>query len=181
MQFINSRPDVVRSVNQRWLLAHWNTLRASSSLPVWKDVETDELRAMSANLAFFDVFESDGEARFLTRFRGVRLDEAFGHAGEGKILNDMLPPSYRDAALAIYRQVLVTQLPVYTIADTRDRNGRIVHFERLLLPFSRDGIEIDRILASLEAVSPEGAFEHRAILTSAQKPPAFALCVTIQH
>jgi hypothetical protein len=51
----------------------------------------------------------------------------------------------------------------------------------LLLPFGRDGAAVDRILASLETVSPEGAFEHRDILKSAKKPPAFALCTTIQH
>jgi len=178
MQFINSRPDVVRSINQRWLLSHWNALRASSRLPAWQEVETSELAAMSANLAFFDVVESGGEARFFTRYRGARLDEAFGDVGQGKFLDENLPPLYREAALTTYRQVLVTQLPVYTIADARDRNGRIVHLERLLLPFSRDGAEIDRILASLEIVSPEGAFDNRDIMTA--KPPSFALCATIQ-
>jgi hypothetical protein len=181
MQFINSRPDVVRSINQRWLLSHWNALRASSRLPAWRDVETSELAAMSANLAFFDVIEQDGEVRYLTRYRGSHIDEAFGHSGQGKYLDQILPPLYREAALTTYRQVLVTQLPVYTISDSRDRNGRIVHFERLLLPFSRDGVEIDRILASLEIVSPEGAFENRDIMNAAPKPPSFALCATIQH
>jgi len=181
MQFINSRPDVVRSINQRWLLSHWNALRASARLPVWRHVETQELAAMSANLAFFDVIESGGETRFFTRFRGGRIDEAFGDTGQGKFLDENLPPLYREPVLTTYRQVLVTHLPVYTIADARDRDGRIVHFERLLLPFSRDGVEIDRILASLEIVSPEGAFDNRDIIHAAPKPPSFALCATIQH
>jgi hypothetical protein len=181
MQFINSRPDVVRSINQRWLLAHWNALRASSRLPAWRDLETSELAAMSANLSFFDVIESGGEARFLSRYRGARIAEAFGDIGTARYLDEILAPAYREAALTTYRQVLVTQLPVYTISDTRDRDGRIVHFERLLLPFSRDGVEIDRILASLETVSPEGAFENRGIMTATPKPPSFALCATIQH
>ena len=40
----------------------------------------------------------------------------------------------------------------------RDPAGRIVHHERLLLPFSHGGAEVDRILASIEAASPEGPF-----------------------
>lgn len=181
MQFINSRPDVVRSINQRWLLTFWSKLRTATRLPVWTDVEMSSLSAMSGNLAFFDVVEAKGEARFLIRFRGTRLDEAFGRAGQGKFLDEVLPPAYRDAALTTYRQVLASRLPVYTIVDMRDRHDRIVHFERLLLPFSRDGVEIDRILGSFEAVSPEGAFENRGLLQAAHKPPAFALCATIQH
>jgi hypothetical protein len=65
--------------------------------------------------------------------------------------------------------------------DVIRSDGRIVHFERLLLPFSRGGVAVDRILASLETVSPEGAFDNRDILKSSPKPPAFALCATIQH
>lgn len=181
MEFTSSQPDVVRSINQGWLLVYWNRLRGAAHLPAWHGLETKELAAMSASLCFFDVTENDGKARFLSRYRGTHIDEAFGNPGQGKFLDEILPPSYREAALATYRQVLVTQLPVYTIADLRDRNGRIVHYERLLLPFGRDGTVVDRILASLETVSPEGAFENRDIMISAPKPPAFALCTTIQH
>ena len=181
MQFISSRPDVIRSINQCWLLSYWNRLRGTTRMPLWQGLETEELTAMSASLAFFDVIESGGEVRFQSRWRGERINEAFGNPGRGKFLDEILPASYRAAALSTYRQVLATQLPVYTIADLRDRNGRIVHYERLLLPFSRDGVAVDRILASLETVSPEGEFDNRDIMISASKPPAFALCTTIQH
>jgi hypothetical protein len=181
MQFVNSRPDVVRSINQRWLLSLWNKLRASAPVPFWKNVQTSEFATLSADLALLEVVASESETRFLVRFRGQRIANAFGPAGQGKFLDEVLPPLYRDDALETYRQVLVTLLPVYTITDMRDRDGRIVHFERLLLPFSRDGVAIDRILTSIEAVSPEGAFENRGILQSAPRRPAFALCATIQH
>ena len=78
------------------------------------------------------------------------------------------------------RHVLASRLPVYTVADMRDPGGRIVHYERLLLPFGQNGIEVDRILASLETVSPEGAFENRGLMNAPPRPPAFALCTTIQ-
>ena len=136
---------------------------------------------MLENLCVFDAIERDGKVRFQSHYRGARIDEAFGNPGQGKFLDEILPAAYREAALSTYRQVLVTQLPVYTIADLRDRNGRIVHYERLLLPFTRGGVEVERILASLETVSPEGEFDNRAIIVSAPRPPAFALCTTIQH
>jgi hypothetical protein len=179
MQFISSRPDVVRSVSQRWLLSYWNRLRGTGKLPKWQGFEPDELAGMAENLSFQDVVGSDGDARFLIRFHGRRISEAFGSVCQGKFLDEVLPPRYRDGALSTYHRVLATNLPVYTIADMRDRDERIVHYERLLLPFSRDGVAIDRILASLETVSPEGVFDNTEIMMS--KPPTFALCTTIQH
>ncbi len=181
MEFMSSRPDVIRSINQRWLLSYWNRLRGSIRIPLWVELEAKELPSIVDSLAFFDVIESAAGPRFRIRFRGQRLDEGFGHAGRDKFLDEVLPASYRQAALTTYHQVLTTGLPVYTIADLRDRDDRIVHYERLLLPFSRDGEAVERILASLETISPEGAFDHRDILNTGRKPPAFALCTTIQH
>ena len=71
------------------------------------------------------------------------------------------------------------KLPVYTVVDTHDRDGRLVYYERLLLPFSRNGIDVDRILASLETVSPEGAFENRNIFKAPTTAPTYSLCATI--
>jgi hypothetical protein len=181
MQFTSSQPDVVRSINQRRLLSYWDRLRAEHPLPVWQGFEAEELASVADSLSFQDVIGTDGDARFLIRYHGKRISEAYGATCQGKFLDEILPLQYRTAALSTYHQVLVTKLPVYTIADTRDQRGRIVHYERLLLPFSRDGAAIDRILASLETVSPEGAFDHRNLFKAAPGPPAFALCTTIKH
>ncbi len=181
MEFVSSRPDVIRSINQRWLLSKWNEMRVSSPLPPWRGMETKELAALANGLYFCDVVEQAGQPRFLTRYRGKLIQEAFGDIGERRYLDEILPALYRETALAAYMQVLVMRLPVYTIAEMNDRDCRVVHFERLLLPFSRDASKIDRILASIEAVSPDGAFDNRDLVKSAPKPPAFALCTTIRH
>ncbi len=77
--------------------------------------------------------------------------------------------------------MLSTRGPVYTVSDMRDPAGRIVHHERLLLPFSHGGAAVDRILASIEAASPEGPFEMRDLMKSPIRPPVIALCATIQY
>ena len=70
--------------------------------------------------------------------------------------------------------------PVYTIQDVADRQGRLVHHERLLLPFSRDGESVERILTSFEFVCPDGAFESRALMASQAVPPTLRLSATIE-
>ena len=82
---------------------------------------------------------------------------------------------------AAYRHVAGTAQPVYTVAQTRDRAGKPVDFERLLLPFSRDGAETDRILSALEWVSIEGGFESRELLRSQAVAPAYSICATIER
>jgi hypothetical protein len=180
MHFMNSHPDVVRSASQRRLLSYWDRQRGTIPLPMWEGFEAEELVAVAESVSFQDVIGDEGDVRFLIRYHGKRIAEAYGSFCQGKFLDEILPPQYREAALSTYYQVLATKLPVYTISDTQDRDGCIVHYERLLLPFSEDGDAIDRILASLETTSPEGVFDNRDVLKSLPKPAGFALCTTIQ-
>ncbi|HWF94221.1 MAG TPA: PAS domain-containing protein [Xanthobacteraceae bacterium] len=181
MEFALSPPDVVRSINQSWLLKRWMRLRASSQLPPWDGLAADELAGISDNLAYADVLNRDDTVRFLIRFAGIRIAEYVGARcdGQGRFLDEALPPAYRDAALSTFHEALAAREPVYTVADMRDRGGRIVHFERLLLPFGRDGTSVDRILVSIEAVSPEGVFDGLNLIMAPAAPPAFAFCAII--
>jgi hypothetical protein len=182
VEYVVSPPDIVRSINQLWLLKHWIRARGAGRLPPSQSLTAEELADISANLLFTDVVNG-GAARFLIRCSGPRIMEYFGAScstgGQGKFLDEVLPAGYRDAALATFHEALAARAPVYTIADMRDRDGRIVLFERLLLPFGRDGTAVDRIIASIEAVSPEGVFDGHHLMTGPSLPPAFAFCTII--
>jgi hypothetical protein len=136
---------------------------------------------VSGNLLSADVVPAAGGTRFLVRSCGARILEFLGldrpTPGQGRFIDEALPPAYRNAALSTFREAVAAREPVYTVADMRDGGGRIVHFERLLLPCGQDGTSVDRVLASIEAVSPEGAFESRDLM--AASPPAFAFCAVI--
>lgn len=182
MEYMLSPPDIVRSSNQRILLDYWHTLRADRALPVWCKVRTDKLAISHEDLSYTSVVGKDSARRFQITFHGTRVAEAYGRMNcVGKFLDDILPPAYSAAALSTYHQVVEGRQPVYTVSDMRDPAGRIVHYERLLLPFGIGGPDVERILASLETSSPEGAFEHRSLMTTSARPPAFALCTTIQY
>ena len=141
MHFMNSRPDVVRSISQRWLLSYWDRLRG-----VRRTADVARVRSRGARRHGGEpVVPGRGRERRRRSFldpisRSSESPKPYGSVCQGRFLDEILPPRYREAALSTYHRVLVTRLPVYTIADTRDRDGRIVHYERLLLPFSRDGV-----------------------------------------
>jgi hypothetical protein len=182
MEFIQSGPDIVRSDHQRWLLDYWASRRRAESLPVWRGLDAGDITIPFDNLAWMEVVDVNGDPRFLMRFHGAQLSEALGPIeGLGKFIDDFLPASYLGAAIKTYRKVLSSRGPVYTVSDMRDPTGRIVHHERLLLPFTQGGGAVDRILASIEAASPEGPFQIRDLMKSPIRPPVIALCTTIQY
>jgi len=180
MEFPIGRPDFVRAINQRWLLKFWNRHRGANRVPQWQAVVAENLSAMSGNLSFLDVGYADDGARFMIRFNGATIGQAYGSADcRGKYLDEIMAPSCHDAGLAAYKQTVNDGCPIYTIQDISDRDGRLVHFERLLLPFAADGQIVDRILASFEFVCLDGAFDIRDLMRMQSAPSTLKLAATI--
>jgi hypothetical protein len=98
----------------------------------------------------------------------------------GRYLDEVIPAMNHGTGIAPYFQVLKTGCPIYTIHDVTDRNGRLIHFERLLLPFSHDGKSIDRILAAFEFICEDGAFDSDALIKMKTELPALRLSATIE-
>jgi len=181
---MQSGPEIVRSGHQRWLLGYWASQLGPGSLPSGRGLTANDFAIPLDNLAWMELVGTDGGGaqRFRIGFHGTRLAKALGAVDcVGKFIDDVLPPAYVGPALSTYRKVISTKGPVYTVADMRDPAGRIVHHERLLLPFGLGGAETERILVSVEASSPEGPFELQDLMRSPSRPPVIALCTTIQY
>jgi hypothetical protein len=181
MQFSAARPDIVRAINQRWLLKFWQRHLGAHRVPQWQAVEAEDLMRMADNLSFLDVIGGDGSLRFQIRFHGATIGRVYGSPDcRGVFLHESKPEPARSQALAPYRQTVASGRPVYTAHDVTDRSGRLVHHERLLLPFARDGETVDRILASFEFVCAEGAFDGQGLMDMQTAPPALRLSATIE-
>jgi hypothetical protein len=181
MQFPMARPDVVRAINQRWLLKFWDRHKGTQAIPPWPTLEADDLARVAANLSFLEVSGGNGMARFLVRFHGEAIGQAYGSQDcRGKFLDQIIPEAHQAESLAPYQRALETGNPVYTIHEVTDRNGRLVFCERLLLPYTTDGHSIDRIMASFEFICPDGAFDGHALMTSPGAPAALRLAATIE-
>jgi hypothetical protein len=182
MEFTQSGPDIIRSDNQRRLLDHWAAQRGQAKLPTWRGMDASAFSVPLDNLALTQVVGTDDDVRFRVEFHGSQLAKAFGNIDcVGMSLDEILPAPYLRSALATYRETVNSGRPVYTVADMRDPLGTIVHHERLILPFTIGGAETERILASIEAVSPEGPFELHELMKSPMRLPVIALCATIQY
>ncbi len=180
MLFPNSRPDVIQAINQRWLLNFWNRQLGKHRVPRWQAVEAEDLKRFADNLSFLDAVGRPESVRFLIRFYGTAICRVYGLSDpHGRYLDEVVRTANCPTGLKPYYRAVETGRPVYTIHDFADRDGRLVHSERLLLPFSSDGERVNRLLAAFEFVSPEGAFDQRELLTLRTGPPVLRMSATI--
>jgi len=172
MQFDNARPDVVRAVNQRWLLKFWTQNLAGQRVPQWQNLDVDRLSGFQESLSFLDVVrDASGGMRFLIRFHGETIRRAYASPdGRGRYLDEIVSAATCSTGLAPYEKAACDGLPIYTILQISDRQGRKVNAERLLLPFGRDGETADRILAAFEFICDDGAFDSDALLQFTDAP-----------
>jgi hypothetical protein len=82
--------------------------------------------------------------------------------------------------MPIYRQCVARALPVYTVAHVDDASGRMVDYERLLLPFS-NGDGVTHIIASLKTISEHGSFEIRNLMRGSDMLPTPKLRTVIDR
>ena len=111
---------------------------------------------------------------------GTRISNAYGYSGKGRFLDDYLGARLASIVLPVYHECIRRGLPVYTIANVDDAFGRIVAYERLLLPFSQ-GDDITHMIASLKTISEDGGFEIRNLMRGNATLPTAKLRTVIDR
>ena len=158
LDFESANPTVIKSIKQRDLLNTWLRLYAPAQrLPRIEEFQPTRIEDELPDLVFLAV-EKTEPPRLIIESDGTRLSAAYGHSGKGRYLEEYLGARLAPLVMPIYRQCLNRGLPVFTIANVDDSCGRIVAYERLLLPFS-EGHGVTHIIASLKTISDEGSFE----------------------
>ena len=181
MQSYETRPpDVVKSVRQRWLLSQWTRLRGGRALPLWSDLDMDELDSCFDDLSILDVLGDNGTFRFRIHDHGKNVGAMYRGQCAGKYLEETLPVAAIGYTLETYEHAARTRLPVYTASRVLDALGKPVLYERLLLPFSDFGERVFRVIAFLETISIEGAFQRHDLMTGPQTAGGFTLKAVLQ-
>jgi hypothetical protein len=164
LEFESARPSVVKSIKQRDLLNTWLRLYArAQSMPRMAEYQPERIEDELPDLVFYKVDTSSNPPRLTIQSDGTRISNAYGHTGKGKLLDEYLGARIASIVMPVYYECIARKLPVYTIATIDDIYGRLVAYERLLMPFS-DGGEVTHILASLKTISEDGGFEIKNLM-----------------
>jgi hypothetical protein len=164
VEFESANPSVVKSIKQRDLLNTWLRLYAREQLvPRIEEYQPARLADELPDLVYYTVDSALLPPRLTIQSDGTRMSSAYGNTGKGRYLDEYLGARLAPIVVPVYHHCIARRLPAYTIAHIDDVYGRIVAYERLLLPFS-DGGGVTHIIASLKTISEDGGFEIKNLM-----------------
>ena len=181
LDFESANPTIVKSIKQRDLLNTWLRLYARDRrIPSINEYQPSRLSDELPDLVYMTVDRSRQPSRLIIDSDGTRMSIAYGNTGRGRYLDDYLGVRLAPVVMPIYRECLNRGLPVYTISTIDDVYGRIVAYERMLLPFSETG-DVTHVLASLKTISEDGGFEIRNLMRGNDALPTAKLRAVIDR
>lgn len=181
VEFESANPSVVKSIKQRDLLNNWLRLFArEQTIPRIAEYEPARLADELPDLVYYTVDTANWPPRLTILSDGTRMSSAYGHTGKGRFLDEYLGARLAPIVMPVYYKCVSRRLPVYTISNIDDINGRIVAYERLLMPFSDTG-NITHVLASLKTISEDGGFEIRNLMRGSDMLPTAKLRAVIDR
>jgi len=164
LEFESANPTVVKSIKQRDMLNTWLRLYAREQLmPRIEEYQPARLTEELPDLVYYTVETAQLPPRLTIQSDGSRMSSAYGNTGKGRYLDEYLGPRLIPIVMPVYYECIARALPVYTISNIDDIYGRIVDYERLLLPFSEGG-DVTHVIASLKTISEDGGFEIRNLM-----------------
>ena len=164
MEFESARPSIVKSIKQRDLLNTWLRLYdRAQTMPSLAEYEPERLGDDTPDLVFYTVETAVMPPRLTIQSDGTRMSSAYGQTGKGKLLDQYLGARLAPIVMPVYYECIARKLPAYTISHINDIYGRVVAYERLLLPFS-DRSGVTHIIASLKTISEDGGFEIKNLM-----------------
>jgi hypothetical protein len=181
LDFESANPSVVKSIKQRDLLNTWLRLYSRAQrMPRVGEYQPERLADELPDLVYYTVDTTQQPPRLTIQSNGTRMSNAYGNTGKGRYLDEYLGPRLAPVVMPVYYECVARGLPVYTIANIDDSCGRIVAYERLLLPFA-DGDKVTDVVASLKTISEDGGFEIRNLMRGSDALPTPKLCTVIDR
>lgn len=181
MHFESLSPWAVKSIRQRDFLNEWIRLYIrAQQLPTRDAFQPARIEDEMSDLMFYDVETIDGTSYCRITHEGGRIKDSYGVTGIGRALHEIVDPAVWFYLSPVYQTCLEKRLPVYTIFNVEDIDGRRVDYERLLLPFGDDR-EVRNVIASLKSISPDGRFVNKDLMRPTNHDPRYTLCAIIDR
>lgn len=173
--------DAVRHPDHRVLLDFWYASKPADGLPSRDGFDPGTFRAMLPRIAVIEPcsvrdgrpvaggVESVGsdasepaatERSFRYRLAGTEIAERAGRDPTGKTFDELYAGVYLETAKQTYKDILVSRTPhfsqrVFPIGDGTSQ----LRYDRLILPFAKDGQTVDSFLLCIVVVEQTGTVQ----------------------
>jgi hypothetical protein len=124
--------------------SYWQQKRGARLMPSRRDIEPADLVAVLPHLMMIDVEEGP---RFRYRLFGTAVVEAFGSDPTGKYIDEVMVGTYKTFLLGLYNDLVTSKKPVYSTSIYGGKRDTMLWTQRLMLPLSSDGTNVDKALA----------------------------------
>lgn len=143
-------PDLLQSDKLRRLHGFWAALKGSRGLPFRADFHPEQLGFILGQITVIEVLRDPLNFRY--KLIGTRIEAAGRRGDQGKTVDRIEPAPYRDLADAAYRQVTKDRAPccqrISYVSYVREED--VISFERIILPFTQSGDEVDVLLEAMD-------------------------------
>lgn len=128
------------------LLRYWRRI-GGGALPSRSDLDPIDIPDLLKNLVLVDV--EHAPVRFRVRLSGTRVDDMFGRNYTGCYLDDIHSGYFERDILQDYAEVVALKRPHLASRSILLKDASWLHYERLLLPLSSDGLSVDMLLGGV--------------------------------
>lgn len=155
----------IESSRLQQLYGHWREKCGSRTMPILRDINPAEMSEVLPSVFILDV--EDDPRRLHIRLAGTGLADKYGEDYTGWYVDAVDLGKMKDKAIATFFEVADTVTPSCITGQYEKADGRIIRFERLAMPLSKDGLAADIIIGGIhyvpiekgrEVPAPDGVF-----------------------
>lgn len=136
----------IRSDVLRRLVAHWQQLCGDRRMPERADFDPLDVRFAVGSISLIEVHRDP--LRFYFRLDGTKQVELFGVDCTRRYLDEVMPADHTAMATLSYREVVERGEPRYHRRKIQFHE-RLIDYEIVILPFSRDGERVDLLMTGI--------------------------------
>ncbi len=132
------------------LYTYWQAKCGGRLMPSRADINPVEMQAFLPHAMLIDVITDDkNDIRFRTRLIGTHVVNGFGGEFTGKYLDDIELGDQRGSLIEACLHTVRKKKPAYLAGDlVRQSPAELISYQRLGVPLSTDGKNVDMILVA---------------------------------
>ena len=154
----------MREPKLRTLLAYWNAKRGTRAMPARADIDPLDVPPILPNVVLVDV--TGDPPRFRFRVVGTDIVSRYGAEFTGRDLEKVDLGNALGSVRSQYEETVRERLPTYCRHQIETAAGKLLRYERLLLPLAADGSHVNMLLGGVYAISNDIPLERQTM------PPA---------
>lgn len=140
----------IRNQQLRDLYTYWQTMRGDSRIPPRSAFDPIRVPRLLPSLILLDVEPDTG--RLIVRLLGTRVATVYGRDYTGQYLDEVYFGSNARSVLDDYGTCAREGIPVLGERNFRNVRDVVYRMERLILPLSDDGKEVNKLISGLHFI-----------------------------